>query len=174
MEYQPYAVAQRQTLGNRDAEIGIASFIGNAPLRHFEKEAFQRRVRSEQVCAEVYINRISIIDIILEYVPPHNTESQGTLTLLSISNSEHVLSHNRQPATEIPGVTGSYVASQLENYCQTLAKPYASDDDEADELAENAYDDMRNPEQRLSIYLPADKGFEQPKVKKYKFATSLL
>ena len=43
VEYQPYAVAQRQALGNRDAEIGIASFVDNAPLRHFEKEAFQRR-----------------------------------------------------------------------------------------------------------------------------------
>lgn len=43
VEYLPYAVAQRQALGNRNAEIGIASFVDNAPLRHFEKEAFQRR-----------------------------------------------------------------------------------------------------------------------------------
>lgn len=43
MEYQSYAITQRQALRNRDAEIGIASFVDNAPLRYFEKEAFQRR-----------------------------------------------------------------------------------------------------------------------------------
>ena len=43
VEYQSQSVAQRQALGNRDAEIGIATFMDNAPLRHFEKEAFQRR-----------------------------------------------------------------------------------------------------------------------------------
>ena len=43
VKYQSSAVAQRQALGNRDAKIDVASFIDNAPLRHFEKEAFQRR-----------------------------------------------------------------------------------------------------------------------------------
>ena len=43
MEYQPYAVAQRKALGDRDAEIGIASFHDNAAPRHFEEQAFLRR-----------------------------------------------------------------------------------------------------------------------------------
>ncbi|KAL9073096.1 MAG: hypothetical protein Q9161_003150 [Pseudevernia consocians] len=43
VKYQSSAVAQRQALGNRDAEIDVASFIDIAPLRHFEKKAFQRR-----------------------------------------------------------------------------------------------------------------------------------
>ena len=43
VRYEPMEVALRQALGNRAAEIGIASFPDHAPLRHFEQKAFKRR-----------------------------------------------------------------------------------------------------------------------------------
>ena len=43
VRYEPLKVALRQALGNRAAEIGIASFTDHAPLRHYEEKAFKRR-----------------------------------------------------------------------------------------------------------------------------------
>ena len=43
VRYEPMKVALRQALGNRSAEIGIASFTDHAPLRHYEQQAFRRR-----------------------------------------------------------------------------------------------------------------------------------
>ena len=43
VRYEPRKVALRQALGNRKAEIGIASFTDHAPLRHYEQQAFKRR-----------------------------------------------------------------------------------------------------------------------------------
>ena len=36
VRYEPVKVALRQALGNRSAEIGIASFTDHVPLRHYE------------------------------------------------------------------------------------------------------------------------------------------
>lgn len=43
VRYEPMKIALRQALGNRAAEIGIASFTDHAPLRHYEQQAFRRR-----------------------------------------------------------------------------------------------------------------------------------
>ena len=43
VRYEPMEVALRQALGNKAAEIGIASFPDHAPLRHFEQNALRRR-----------------------------------------------------------------------------------------------------------------------------------
>ena len=43
VRYEPMKVALRQALGNRAADIGIASFPDHAPLRHYEQQAFKRR-----------------------------------------------------------------------------------------------------------------------------------
>ena len=43
VRYEPMKVALRQALGNRSAEIGIASFADHAPIRHYKQHAFRRR-----------------------------------------------------------------------------------------------------------------------------------
>ena len=43
VRYEPMEIALRQALGNRGAEIGIASFPDHAPHRHYEQHAFKRR-----------------------------------------------------------------------------------------------------------------------------------